>query len=349
MTAIDLPTLAECVQGQLVSQRTDHVITGAAPLADAQPGHITLIDNEKHLAQLQESQASACITHQSFPELSIAQIVVSNPHDAFTQICKLFRPQSVLTRKAGIDPMASVSPTAKVSSRAFVEAFVSIAGDCEVGDGTHLHSGVKLMAGCRIGKDCQLFPGVVLYPGTVLEDRVVLHANCVIGSHGFGYKLENGCHVPTAQVGWVHIESDVEMGASCALDRGTYGATRIGAGTKFDNLVHLAHNCNIGKHNLICAQVGIAGSSSTGDYVVMAGQVGVRDHVHVGSRTIIGAQSGISADTGEDKVLWGTPAINKNDQALVYATLRRLPEIRKTVQQLTKQVAQLQTVEKPAA
>lgn len=341
MTAIDLPTLAKRVHGELFSRNHDEVITGAAPLADAQPGHITLIDNEKYLPRLQESRASACVTNQSFPDLTIPQIVVPNPHAAFTQICQLFRPQCIVSRRCGIDAMASVADSAKVSPKAFVDAFASIADDCEVGEGTHVHSGVRIMNGCKIGKDCELFPGAVLYPGTILEDRVVLHAGCVLGAHGFGYRMESGKHVPTAQLGWVHIESDVEIGANTTVDRGTYGATRIGCGTKIDNLVMVAHNCNIGKHNLICSHVGIAGSSSTGDYVVLAGQVGVRDHIHIGSRTMVGAQAGVIADTGEDKVMLGSPALPRNEQALIFAALNRLPEMRKTVKQLSRQVEQL--------
>jgi UDP-3-O-[3-hydroxymyristoyl] glucosamine N-acyltransferase len=349
MTSIDLPTLAKRVQGELFSRDTGAVITGASPLADAQPGHITLIDSEKYLPRLQESQASACITNQSFPDLSIAQIVVQNPHAAFTQICQLFRPQCVVTRRCGVDAMASVAASARVDSKAFVDAFASVADDCEVGEGSHLHSGVRVMNGCRIGKDCQLFPGVVLYPGTILEDRVVLHAGAVVGSHGFGYRMENGRHTPTAQLGWVHIESDVEVGANTTIDRGTYGATRIGCGTKIDNLVMIAHNCNIGKHNLICSHVGIAGSASTGDYVVLAGQVGIRDHIHIGARTMVGAQAGVVADTGEDKVMLGSPALPRNEQALIFAALNRLPEMRKTVKELSRQVDKLAPKIKPEA
>ena len=328
MTSIDLSTLAMRVHGELFARNHDHVITGAAPLADAQAGQITLIDHEKYLPRLQESQATACVTNRSFPEISISQIVVANPHEAFSKICEFFRPQNLIKRAYGIDRLASVASSAQVSERAFVEAFASVAEDCLIDEGTHLHRGVTVMAGCRIGKDCQLFPGVVLYPGTVLEDRVILHAGCVLGAHGFGFRMENGCHVPTAQLGWVHIESDV--------------ATRIGCGTKVDNLVMIAHNCNIGKHNLICSHVGVAGSSSTGDYVVLAGQVGVRDHIHIGSRTMVGAQAGVVADTGEDKVLLGSPAMPRNEQALIFAALNRLPELRKTVKQLSKQVDQLQ-------
>jgi UDP-3-O-[3-hydroxymyristoyl] glucosamine N-acyltransferase len=347
MKTMDLPTLAQRVHGELFARTIDDVITGAAPLGEAKAGHITLLDHEKHLPRLQVSQASACVTSQTFESLSIPQIVVKNPHEAFTQICQLFRPQVVVTQRVGIDPLASVSKSAKVSQRSVVEAFVSIADDCSVGDGTHLHRGVTIMHGCQIGEDCQLFPGVVLYPGTILGDRVVLHSGCVVGAHGFGYRMEDGKHIPTAQIGWVDVESDVEIGANSCVDRGTYGATRIGQGTKIDNFVQIAHNCNIGKHNLICAHAGIAGSATTGDYVVIAGQVGVRDHIKIGARTMVGAQSGVIADTDEDQVLLGSPAIPRKDQALIFAALNRLPELRKTVKQLSKQVEQLLDQVKP--
>ena len=346
MTSIDLLTLAERVHGELFSRASNDVITGAAPLADALPGHITLLDHEKNLPRLQISHASACVTNQTFPNVGIPQIVVKNPHEAFTQICQLFRPKVVVTRKQGVDSLASVAASAQISSLATVESFASVDEECIVGEGTHLHRGVTVMQGCRIGKDCQLFPGVVLYPGTILGDRVVLHSGCVVGAHGFGYRMENGKHVPTAQLGWVHIESDVEIGANSCVDRGTYGATRVGEGTKIDNFVQIAHNCNIGKHNLICAHAGIAGSASTGDYVVIAGQVGVRDHIMIGARTMVGAQSGVISDTGEDKILLGSPAIPRNEQAILFASINRLPELRKTVKQLTKQVAQLMDQEK---
>ncbi len=346
MTSIDLQTLAKRVHGELFSRSNNDVITGAAPLADALPGHITLLDHEKNLPRLQISNASACVTNKTFPNVGIPQIVVTNPHEAFTQICQLFRPNVVTTRKQGVDSLANVAASAQISARATVESFASIDEDCIVGEGAHLHRGVTVMQGCRIGKDCQLFPGVVLYPGTILEDRVVLHSGCVVGSHGFGYRMENGQHVPTAQIGWVHIESDVEIGANSCVDRGTYGATRVGEGTKIDNFVQIAHNCNIGKHNLICAHAGIAGSAITGDYVVIAGQVGVRDHIKIGARTMVGAQSGVISDTGEDKILLGSPAIPRNEQAILFASINRLPELRKTVKQLTKQVAQLMEQEK---
>jgi UDP-3-O-[3-hydroxymyristoyl] glucosamine N-acyltransferase len=344
MNTIDLETLANRVRGELFAGQDDiptrAAISGAAPLQDAEAGHITLIDNEKHLPRLQSCKASACVTPQSYPQVPIPQIVVANPHEAFAVICKLFRP-IVVHAKTGIDPRACVSALAQVASSAVVEALASVGDHCTVGERTQIHRGVTVMDGCTIGADCQIYPGVVLYPGTILEDRVVLHANCVLGSHGFGYRVENGRHVSAAQLGWVHVESDVEIGASTVIDRGTYGATRIGEGTKIDNLVQIAHNCKLGKHNLVCAQVGIAGSCSTGDYVVLAGQVGLRDHIHIGDRSVVLAQSGVSDSIPEDQMYFGTPAVPRKEQAMILASLYKLPEMRKTVKQLERQIEKL--------
>lgn len=342
MSGIALAELAQQVRGELVGIEPSDgtmVLFGALPLSQARPGCITLVDDVKHAEKLAGSQAAAVVTPKPLPGLPIPQIVVSNPHEAFASICKRFKPTVVVDRPHGVHPSATIHPTAKVDRETFIDAGVSIDADCSVGSGCHLHRGVTIMPGCKIGRDCQLFPGVVLYPGTILGDRVTLHANTVIGAHGFGYKLVQGKHMPTAQLGWVEIEEDVEVGANSAIDRGTYGVTRIGMGTKIDNLVQIAHNCTIGKHNLICSQVGIAGSSSTGDYVVLAGQVGLKDHIHVGDRTQIAAQSGVAGDIEPDQVLLGSPAGPIYQQAQVYAAMSKLPEMRKAIRKIENQLA----------
>lgn len=341
MVEIAIADLAQQVQGELMHVGPADgslVLIGAVPLSQARPGCITLVDDVKHADKLVGTPASAVVTPREIPGLSIPQIVVSNPHDAFAAICKRFKPAIVVDRPHGVHPSAVVHSDAKVDQETFVDAGVSVDADCIVGPGCHLHRGVTLMPGCKLGRDCQLYPGVVLYPGTVLGDRVTLHANAVIGAHGFGYKFVNGRHVPTPQLGWVEIEDDVEVGANTTIDRGTYGVTRIGAGTKIDNLVQIAHNCTIGKHNLICSQVGIAGSSSTGDYVVLAGQVGVKDHVHIGAESQVGAQSGVAADVDPKSVLLGSPAGPIYQQAQVYAALSKLPDLRKAVRRMESQI-----------
>src|SRR5205807_3439123 len=164
--------------------------------------------------------------------------------------------------------------------------FAAVGEGTVVGARCRLHSGAVVGRHCRLGDDVVLYPNAVLYDGTVLGSRVIIHANAVIGADGFGYRLQNGRHVKVPQLGHVELGDDVEIGACTTIDRGTFQATRIGAGTKIDNLVQIGHNCKIGRHNLLVSQMGIAGSSTTGDYVVMAGQVGIADHIHIGDRAV---------------------------------------------------------------
>jgi UDP-3-O-[3-hydroxymyristoyl] glucosamine N-acyltransferase len=179
-----------------------------------------------------------------------------------------------------------------------------------------------------------LFPNAVLYDGTVLGNRVIVHANAVLGADGFGYRLQDGRHVKAPQLGHVEVGDDVEVGACTTIDRGTFEPTRIGEGTKIDNLVQVAHNCRIGRHNLLVSQLGIAGSSSTGDYVVMAGQVGVRDHVHIGDGALIGARAGVARDVAAGERMLGAPATPEREQKRILMSLEKLPEIRKDVHRI---------------
>ena len=193
----------------------------------------------------------------------------------------------------------------------------------------------------EIGDDCIVHANVTLYEYTQIRDRVVIHAGTVIGANGFGYRQHEGRHLTTAQLGYVRIESDVELGACVTIDRGTYGATLIGEGTKIDNQVMIAHNCRIGRHNLICSQVGIAGSCQTGDYVVLAGQVGLKDHITLGDRAIVGAQAGVMENCKGDEVYLGSPATPQREQMQIMAVERRLPEMRRELKQLRRDVDRL--------
>jgi UDP-3-O-[3-hydroxymyristoyl] glucosamine N-acyltransferase len=230
---------------------------------------------------------------------------------------------------------AYIGPNAKIGPRVIIGEYVSI------GARSVIHGGVNLMAGCQVGDDCEVFPNAVLYENTILGPRVTIHAGSVIGGYGFGYECVDGRHRRSAQLGNVEIEADVEIGAGTTIDRGTYGATRIGEGTKIDNQVMIAHNCRIGRHNLICSHVGIAGSATTGDYVVLAGQVGLRDHVHIGDRAVIMAQAGVMNDVTPGATLVGSPAIPEREQMHVWAASYKLPEMRKQLKALQRIVEQM--------
>jgi UDP-3-O-[3-hydroxymyristoyl] glucosamine N-acyltransferase len=198
-----------------------------------------------------------------------------------------------------------------------------------------------VMAGSKIGPDVTIYANAVLYENTIVGARCVIHAGAVLGAYGFGYCCEEGRHQLSPQLGNVILEADVEIGAGTTIDRGTYGSTIIGEGTKIDNLVMVAHNCRIGRHNMLCAQVGIAGSTTTGDYVVMAGQAGVRDHVHVGARAMLGAKAGVMNDVPDDARVVGIPATPEREQMVKQAVFSRLPEMRQQLKKLQRTVDQL--------
>jgi len=341
MKKATLGQLAELVCGE-VSGDADLEVTGASPLADVESGQITLIDSRERLATLSESSAAAAVVAADARPEELPAIVVGDIHKAFAAIVEHFRPRRAVPER-GISPRAIIARSAQLGDDLHVGDGATIGDDVTIGAHSTVHTGVHIMPGCRIGEHATLFPGVILYEDTVVADRVTIHAGTVIGASGFGYHLVEGQHELAAQLGYVEIESDVDIGANCAIDRGTYGRTLIGTGTKIDNLVQIAHNCRLGRHNLICSQVGIAGSTTTGDYVVMAGQVGVRDHVHIGTGAVLGAKAGISNNVEGGTRMIGIPATPERDQKLKQAAFSKLPEMRRQLKALQRSVDQFGT------
>ncbi|QDT13655.1 UDP-3-O-(3-hydroxymyristoyl)glucosamine N-acyltransferase [Planctomycetes bacterium K23_9] len=338
--AIQLQQLAELVGGRIVGDASVSC-AGANPPDVATPDDITMLDDPSRVDVIATSQAVAVVTSEPIDQVDIVQLVVEDPHAAFSAIVAHFRPpMSVNIPGVGVDSSAQIAASASIHPTA------TIGAGTIVGERAVVMPGVVIKPQCRIGDDCVIHPGVMLYEYTELGDRVVLHCGTIIGAHGFGYRQQEGRHVPTAQLGYVCIESDVEVGANVTIDRGTYGATRIGEGTKIDNQVQIAHNCRIGKHNLLCSQVGIAGSCTTGDYVIMAGKVGVADHIRIGDKAILCAQAGIMHDCEAGGVYIGSPAMKQREQMQIFAVQRRLPEMRKELKSVRRDVDALtQSVE----
>jgi len=339
-----LAQLAKLVEGRLdiaVAGDEELPIAGAATLEVVQTGEITLADHEDRAADLANSAATAAIVTAEVPSPGKPTIVVEDVHAAFAKVVTHFRPQRSC-QSVGISPAASISPTAQIAKGVDIHPGASIGDDVVIGAGSTIHAGARVMAGCQLGSDVTLFPNVVLYEETRVGDRAIIHAGAVLGAYGFGYREREGQHKLSAQLGNVEIGSDVEIGACVTIDRGTYGSTIIGDGTKVDNLVQIAHNCRIGKHNLICSQVGIAGSSSTDDYVVMAGQAGIRDHVHLGERAMVFSKAGVTNNVEAGQVVLGQPATPIRKQKLQVAAISKLPEMRKEFRAMKRQLAALQ-------
>ncbi|MBB3208012.1 UDP-3-O-[3-hydroxymyristoyl] glucosamine N-acyltransferase [Rhodopirellula rubra] len=344
---LSLARIVEMTGGELLplsGSKTDSnnpSLRGAAPPSEAEQGEVTMVDQVQNAGAIRGCHADVLITPSALTAESINnegpawQIIVEDPHAAFAKIILHFRPpidQDV--PGTGVDSTAHVHPSSQISAAASIGAGVTIGPDCKI------HAGVSIAAGCTIGAECVLYPNVTLYSYCRLGDRVVIHAGSTLGAHGFGYRNVAGKHMPTSQLGYVQIDNDVELGAAVTIDRGTYGATRIGEGTKIDNQVMIGHNCRIGKHNLLCSQVGIAGSCSTGDYVVLAGQVGLRDHIHLGDHVTIGAQAGVM-DNLTKGVYFGSPATPQQEQLRMLAVQRKLPDLRRELKEVQGKVRTL--------
>ncbi len=323
--------LAEWVRGEVLGDG-ELPISNARTLTEAQPGDITFVEHDRHLAAWHASRASAAIVPPNVPVNGRPLIRVADPLMAFARIVQQLRGHPPET--ATISPAAYVHPTAKIGPGVSVGPFAVVGEGSEIGANCTLQPGAVVGRFCKLGQNVTLHPHAAIYDDCIIGNRVTIHANAVIGADGFGYRQQDGKHVKVPQLGWVELEDDVEVGACSTIDRGTFGPTRIGAGTKIDNLVMIGHNCHLGKHNVLCSQVGIAGSSTTGDYVVMAGQVGVADHITIGHQVTIGAKSGVAADISSNSQVLGYPARPHKEQLRILLMMEKLPEIRKDVQRI---------------
>ncbi len=333
--ATRLADLATLVGGRLLGDG-ERLIHNASTLRDAGSDDIAFVDHRDKLPQLAKALAAAVLVPSDVtPELPAIQ--VADVPQAFATIVRHFHPPRAVVR-GGVHPLASVHPSARVAENVEIGPCAVIGEDVVIGPGCTIHSGTRILADCCLCENVTIFPNVVLYERTFVGPRAIIHAGAVVGAYGFGYKVVDGRHQLSAQLGHVEIGADVEIGACSTIDRGTYGPTVIGEGTKVDNLVMIAHNCRIGKHNLICSQVGIAGSTSTGDYVVMAGQVGVRDHVHIGHHAVLGAKSGVAADIPDGMSVLGAPAKPLREEQVLFAAIAKLPEMRKQLKELQRAV-----------
>jgi UDP-3-O-[3-hydroxymyristoyl] glucosamine N-acyltransferase len=334
--AITIRQLAALVGGTVAGDG-DLTIQAARPLNDAHPGDITFADHVRHHAKLDQCHASAAVVPMSMPATSKTHIQVADPLLAFGTIMLHLRGKSVHT-PTGIDPRALIHHSTTVGADPSIAASVCVDADTTIGLRCRLYPGVVIGKNCKLGDDVVLHPNVVLYEDTVLGDRVIIHANSTIGADGFGYRFLQGKHVKVPQLGNVIIGNDVEIGANSAVDRGTFGSTRVGDGTKLDNMVQIAHNCQIGKHNAIAAQVGIGGSATTGSYVFIGGQAGIADHINIGDGTMLGAKTGCLDHVGPGKRMFLYPAHEERDAGRILACLKKLPNMRKDLLRVLKEL-----------
>jgi UDP-3-O-[3-hydroxymyristoyl] glucosamine N-acyltransferase len=317
-------------------------IRAVRSLEDAGPGDLTFLANRKYLSQVAVTRASAIILPLDAAEVPCASLRSANAYLAFAQALGLFH---VARRPApGIHPTAVVAASARIAEPVSIGAYAVVGEDVEIGPEATIYPHVTLYPGVRIGRAFVAHAGVVVREDVVIGERVVLHPGVVLGADGFGFAPTPQGAVKIPQTGIVIIEDDVEIGANTTIDRARFGTTRIGRGTKIDNLVQIAHNCVIGEDCMIVSQVGISGSTQVGNHVIMGGQVGVAGHLKIGDNVMIGAKSGVPNHIAANQMVSGIPAIPHREWLKSSGVIPKLPEFRKTLHALEKRVAELETL-----
>jgi UDP-3-O-[3-hydroxymyristoyl] glucosamine N-acyltransferase len=307
-----LHEIAEAIEARLQGDGAVQ-ISGVASIASATPRDLVFVDDKKHLAAALQSQAGGVIAGE-FAGGSTAKplLIFKHPKLAFARAADFLRDGN-RGRLDSIHTSAMVHSSARLAPDVFIEEGVVIAEEVDARAGSHIGAGCVIGRGAKIGRDCQIYPRVVIYAGTALGDRVIVHAGAVLGSDGFGYvrDAKTGRYEKFPQIGRLVIEDDVEIGANTTIDRGALDETRIGRGTKIDNLVHIGHNCRIGENVVIAAQTGLSGSIVIENGVVLGGQVGIGEHAHIGEGVMLGGQAGVLPNKilrGKGVAFWGTPA-----------------------------------------
>ncbi len=338
--ASTLHELTQLTGGRLLRGDPSRVISGISSLETATEHDICFLGNAKYLSQFQKSLAGACLVAPETtgaPE-AMALIEVTNPTLAFSAVIAHFAANDH-SFVPGIHPRAIVDPSAVLDpTRVCIHAGAVIMAGAVIGDGTEIFPNAVVGSNVTIGKDCLIYQNVSIRERCVLGDRVVLQPGAVIGSDGYGYQFAEGRHQKIPQVGIVEIGDDVEVGANTTIDRARFGKTMIGEGTKIDNLVQIGHNVEIGKHCLIIALTGIAGSAKLGNYVTCAAQVGIAGHLEIGDKAVLAARTGVTGDLEGGQTYLGHPAQPMKQELKNVAHLRRLPKLIDEIKELKRKV-----------
>lgn len=336
--AIPLSKIAALVEGHIEGDEV--TITGVNTIDDAAEGQIAFVERADLLPQGEASSAAALIVSPGSKTTCKPIIVTEDPRLAFSKVLELFAPERRVYE--GIHPTAVIGSNASIADNVSVGAHAVLGDNVHLGAGTVIHPLAYVGHDVRIGEDCQIHPQVFIGERVTIGDRCIIHAGAALGCDGFGYLQQATGHRKIPQIGTVIIEDDVEIGANCTVDRATIAATIIGAGTKIDDAVHIAHNCVIGRNCLFAGQVGIAGSTTVGDGVIMGGQVGVTDHVRIGGNVVLAGQTGVFSDLEEPGIYSGYPARNHRGQMRVLAATQKLPDLMKTIRELQERIEQLE-------
>ncbi|MEM1082745.1 MAG: UDP-3-O-(3-hydroxymyristoyl)glucosamine N-acyltransferase [Verrucomicrobiota bacterium] len=335
--ALTLSELARLVDGDIVRGELSHVYTGIASLDEATPEDISFLGNEKYAGLFKETKAGVVIVPpqvKQAPE-GVALVAVENPSFAFGEAVKRFSADFAHHFEPGIHPRAVIDDSVDFDpSKLRVDGGAVIMAGAKLGEGSEIGPNAVIGEHVVVGRNCRVHANVTIRERCILGDRVIVQPGAVIGSDGFGYETVQGKHEKIDQIGIVVLENDVEVGANTTIDRARFGRTVIGEGSKIDNLVQVAHNVQIGKHNFLVSQSGVAGSARTGDYVILAAQAGIGGHVKIGDQAMLAGRTGASADLEGGKKYGGVPAQPLATHQRQQAAVRKLPDLLKRVRKL---------------
>lgn len=331
------------VGGELVA-KTEVKLNRIADATDADEQSVIFLDSEKFLPLALASRAGLIIAGNKFKpdfkEHKSNLIITENSYQSILILMHFWLEAEKADFVTETHPTAVIGKGVNLPEHIRIGAYAVIGDEVTLGDYTQIDSFCSIGCKSKIGSHSHLFPNVTIYEDTVIGDKVCIHSGCVIGADGFGYLLLNDIQQKIPQIGQVIIHDNVEIGANTTIDRGTISPTLIGEGTKIDNMVQIGHNCVIGKHCILCAQVGLAGSSVLGDYVYLAGQVGLAGHLTLGDRVMVGAQSGVASDLEAGKKYFGYPARDAMLMKKIMAVESNLPDMYKFIQKLKKEKGQ---------
>jgi len=337
---LSLAEIAQLVGGEL-SNGANPIISGVAGIREAEAGDLTFLASRRYRAFLGTTRASAVLVGRG-DSVNLPAVRVDNPALAFMRVLRHFSEAVRLTFPRTLHPTAVVDPSVQLGRDVAIGAHVVIEGGVVIGDRSVILPGTCILRHSRIGADCLVYPNVVLREYTEIGDRVILHAGVVLGSDGFGFLTEGTTLHKVPQIGRVVIEDDVEIGANSCIDRATTGVTRVRRGTKIDNLVQVAHNVEIGEDSLLCAQVGVSGSTVVGSRVKLAGQAGLVGHIRIGDDAVVGAQGGVTKSVAAATTVSGYPARDHQTALRQNAALSRLPEALDEIRRLEARLAALE-------
>jgi len=320
------------------------VLTGVADLHAATAGQVSFAGSKRYLSDVATSEAVAVIVPMEAKLESPKPVLlrVADVDVAFAATCALFAPP-VVEMPRGVHPQACVSPDAKLGENVSIGAFAVVEAGAEIGEGTTLFPQSYVGHEARLGTDCLLYPFATVRDRCLLGDRVILQSGAVIGADGFGYVVDDkGIRTKIPQTGIVVLEDDVEIGANATVDRARFGQTRVGKGSKVDNLVMIAHNCIVGDHSVLCSQVGLAGTTTLGKHVICAGQAGLAGHLKVGDGAVVGAQAGVPKDLPGGQMYLGAPAVPRMEFGKSLAHVASIPKLKDKLKSLEARLAALE-------